>query len=127
MYTFIIDMCIYIQELLALCCQYIRMSFVPFYAKYAIFIASNRAINNKPLSISFRYGLLLSFSLSLSFALMPNIANSLPALFYRIDACTCRRFHLLLAPSQIYVQCTFIQLQMNTISYRVKLVALIIS
>lgn len=123
MHTFIIDMCIYIQELLALCCQYIRMSFVPFYAKYAIFIASNRAINNKPLSISFRYGVLLSFS----FALMSNIANSLPALFYRIDACTCRRFHLLLATSQIYVQCTFIQLQMNTISYRVKLVALIIS
>lgn len=105
------------ESCLALCCQYIRMSFVPFYAKYAIFIAANRAINNKPLSISFRYGCLIALALSLS------------RRYYLNDACTCRRFHLLLAPSRIYVQNIIIH-NCRWILYRsvhVKLVALIIS
>lgn len=92
-------------------CQYIRMSFVLFYAKYAIFIVSNWAINNKR-------SLLLSSSISLSpspssvWSLIPKLP--LFGCYYLNDVCTCRLFHLLLAPPRIYIQYDT-QSQMNSI------------
>lgn len=107
-------------ESLAFACQCIRMSFVLFYAKYAIFIISNRAINNKRSSLSFSHSFNLihfwfSFSpcLPLSHSLSLYLSHLICANAFFFS------FHLVVASLRGLLSkwCMHVQTQYSCIAY----------